>query len=241
MADDFKDPVKPEFVEPDSGKSLSWNQVWIQATTRPSLETYQRLLADPGASANKAYLWIFASSVVGYILYFLLTLVFPNPLAFGDYADVSFTGLFGSAIIYMICCLPFAAAIAVIGVMISSALTQLVARLLGGEGTYVQLVYLFGAIIAPLSLVTYLLSAIPFVNCFSVLLSIYSVALLVMAVNAVNRFGYGKAIVAYFLIPVIVAIIGVCLMVLMFAAIAPEIESVLQEMINALETPVPQL
>src|SRR5512139_876997 len=37
---------------------LPWYRIWTMAATRPSVETYQQIIADPGLTGMKAILWI---------------------------------------------------------------------------------------------------------------------------------------------------------------------------------------
>jgi hypothetical protein len=42
MSQDFKDQVSDQ-----PGEALSWSEVWISALTRPSVNTFERILNDP--------------------------------------------------------------------------------------------------------------------------------------------------------------------------------------------------
>jgi hypothetical protein len=99
-----------------------------------------------------------------------------------------------------ICGAPIAALVSVAVFAIFVGIVQLVAKLFGGTGTYDQLAYSIGAIIAPFYLVSAvlnLLAAIPYVVYCSGLLGLaallYVVVLEVMAVKGVNQFGWGQA------------------------------------------------
>jgi hypothetical protein len=86
------------------------------------------------------------------------------------------------------------------------ALVQWIAKMFGGKGNNDKLAYTAAAIAAPYSLVSgvfVLLSAIPYVGfCFRIILALaglYIIVLEIMAVKAVNQFGWGQAIGSYFI------------------------------------------
>jgi hypothetical protein len=94
----------------------------------------------------------------------------------------------------------------------------------GGQGTNDQLAYTLAAISAPYALVSsvlVLLSAIPYVGfCFSIIAAlggIYAIVLAVMAVKAVNQFGWGPALGSYFIPGLVVLIVCCCLAVVVGA------------------------
>jgi hypothetical protein len=49
---------------PGSGPEMSLIDTWIDAFTKPREETYARIVAQPGASATKAFLWVFLASLL---------------------------------------------------------------------------------------------------------------------------------------------------------------------------------
>ena len=97
-----------------------------------------------------------------------------------------------------------------------------------GRGSYNQLAYAFGAILAPYMLVSSvltLLSAIPYVGfCFSAIAGIagiYILVLEIMAVKGVNQFGWGAAI-GSLLIPVLaIVFLCACLVAVTLALLGP--------------------
>jgi hypothetical protein len=221
----------------ESGKALTWSEVWTSALIRPSLETYERILHDPNASPNRAYGWVFVSALIAYLISFLLGLLL-NALGFTSFTDLG--AYAGISVITLVCCLPIVAVLAVIGLMIGAAITQLAARIMGGAGKYSQLVYAYGAYVAPLSLVSALISSIPFVNlCLGIPLLIYGIVLNVISVNAVNKFGWGKSIVAALIIPIVGLVITVCAVIFGLALLGPAIGDVFSQIIRELSTPAP--
>jgi hypothetical protein len=198
-----------DFIEPEY-ESLSWWQSWLYAVTKPSEGTYDKIANDPQASTIRASLWIFFSALVGMFISVPLGLVF-NPLLITQLQEL--VGELGSAMTaalgLMLCLVPFSAALTVVGMMISTGLIQLTARLLGGQGTFEGTFNCLAAIAAPITPLSWILSAIPVVGgCLALPLSLYTLVLNVMAVKASNRFGWGAAIGAVIIPGLVVG--GLC-------------------------------
>jgi hypothetical protein len=130
----------------------------------------------------------------------------------------------------------------VLGLMISAGLTQLIASALGGTGSYSKLVYAFATYSAPLAIISSIVGSIPYVNYLAFPLSIYGMVLNVIAVKAVNQFGWGKAIASSWLILASILLVVVLVAVMVIAILTllgPIIGSVFSGIIQGLETPVP--
>lgn len=202
--------ISNEPMVPASGPK-SFFQIWITALTKPNEQTYAELVASPEANTNKAYLWLFIAALVNF---FFATLV-QGPVMrnmaqqFGQDMDFLNNGIAGT-FVTAICGAPVSAVIYVLFFAVTVAIVQWIAKLFGGRGNYNQLVYAFGAILAPYMLVSSvftLLSAIPYIGfCFTAIAAIagiYILVLEVMAVKGVNQFGWGAA-AGSLLIPVLV-------------------------------------
>jgi hypothetical protein len=157
----------------------------------------------------------------------------------GLYAGENILETFGGAAIALVCALPVFIIIAVIGFALYAALIQLFGRVLGGSGTYGELTYAFAAYLAPLGLVSGLVSWIPFLGaCVSTLLGIYGLVLNVMAVKAVHRFDWGRAVLTSLSLVILSILVGCCLAVLLsalLAASAPALEEMFPELMRQLE------
>jgi hypothetical protein len=207
------------------GKTLSWSEVWTSVITQPSVETFERILQDPTANANRAYRWVFLSSLVGGTFGTLVASITPG--AGSMYPEFTLLG---------VVCLPATAAIAVLGFALGVGLTQLIAgKLLGGAGSYEKLAYAFGANTAPLGLITSVLGAIPSVGLFSFIASLYGLVLSIMAVKTVNHFTWGKAIAPMLIIVIVVGL----LVARPLAILGPAINDVYQDILRELGTPMP--
>jgi hypothetical protein len=228
---------------PVAYQSYSWSQVFLLALTKPSLDTYTKLIRDPKASTNKAYLWLFIGGLVAYAISYLLTIVIGNPYLSRpfDLADTAPELAFSTFI--FVCCAPILGILSVLGIALQAAITQFIARLMGGTGSYSQLLYGIASYSIPLSIITVIVSAFaarsPVATlCLSVPLSIFSLVLFVTAINAVNQFGWGKAIASGIIVPLVIAVLVTCGVIFILSLLGSQIGQVFSEIIRALETPV---
>ena len=186
-------------------------QTWMKALTKPSEQTYAEMATSPDASAGKAYVWVFVTALISVFISAVINAVsiYLNQSSGQDNSSM-LTGL--------VCAVPIFAGFSLLGFIIGTGLIQWIAGLFKGTGTFNQLAYVFGAISAPVSLVSSVLSifyAIPFLGlCLwpvSILLVVYVLVLQTMAVKGVNRFGWGEA-AGSVLIPLVVfvCLLGVC-------------------------------
>lgn len=182
---------------PSVGSPPTWREVWIATLTRPSVTTFSNWLArEPNATARKGYTWVFLSTVVAGGLFLLYT------LAFADWGHLaSNLGPLAGLLLCWGLALPL---ILVLGVAFNASLTHLIARVLGGQGTYHQLAYCFSAYSAPLAFIG--LIAIGLISWYDLpdlwllvfLAIIYTIVMIlsVLAVRAVYQFGWGKAVIS---------------------------------------------
>lgn len=225
--------MSEEFGVSTNPISQSWNEIWIKAITQPSETSYDEIVNDPNASTRRAYSWIFVSSLIGFIFYVIVA----NLL--GTNAMGSVDEALGSMFMVIICGAPIGALVAVLGAMINAGFSQLIASALGGTGTYSKLVYAFAAYLAPLALVSYLLGAIPFINCLALPLGLYGIFLNVTAVKAVNKFGWGKAIVSSVVIWLLLLVLLSIAVIVILALLGPAIGNVFSNIMEGIGTPVP--
>lgn len=212
-------------------RSFSWSEVWVEALTKPSVETYEDIVADPGASASKAYAWVLIAAFISYAIAIGFSFVLGAIL--GDTAFQQFGVFEGitSSIVIVMCCAPILSILAVLGLAINAGISQFVAGILGGTGSYNELVYAFGAYIAPLTLVTGVLGAIPYLNCLSIFVGLYGIVLNVIAIKAVNKFDWASAIISSVVVVVgIIAVIG-CLVLGFLAMLGPLVGDVFSNII----------
>jgi len=180
--------------------------MWGMALFRPSLATYEKIARDSNTGGWAAYFWVFISGIVGSLFIFIGQLLF-SLLGFSTSTANPLSGSLGLTLIGV----PIVAVVSTLCFGLSTAVTQFAARLLGGSGTQAKMAYVTSAYLAPLIFVVSLLSIIPIVGFLAVLLYIYGIGLLVIAVKAVNRFSWRRAIAS---VAVIVGLGGLAVGVL---------------------------
>jgi len=194
-------------------ESLSWKETWWLALTQPSVATYERIIRDPKATTSRGYNWVFVAALIGYVLFWLVQSMVGAIYGAGATEVLGAYEVFGVSLAGLICVTPVAALLAVLGLIIGAVVLHVCARILGGTGTYSKLVYAIAAYDAPMMLISLALGPIPTLNYANLLMSIYVVALQVIAVKAVHQFSWGKAIASVMLPLVILgAAVGACLM-----------------------------
>jgi hypothetical protein len=187
-------------LPPPAGVS-AWLSTWREAITRPNEQTFARIAQSPQAKSTTALLWIFLTSLLSSFLASLVQGVMVRQLLQNsDFGVDQFGAGAANPLVATICGAPIAAVISTVLFAVFVGIVQLVAKMFGGRGTFDQLAYAIGAIVAPFYLVSgllTLLSAIPYVGlCFgllSLVALLYVVALEVTAVKGVNQFGWGQA------------------------------------------------
>jgi len=164
-----------EMSPPKSTGGLSWSEIWTQALTRPSVMTFENLINQPQATRQRAYKWVFLSTLVGGTVATMAEWLRGQSPHWLQWAGI-----------------PILALLAVIALILAAGVTQWVARAIGGTGNSTQLVYAFATFNAPMSVAT----GFVFGTILLLPLSLYGLILTVIAVKAVHRFSWGKAVVS---------------------------------------------
>lgn len=195
-------------------------QTFIKALTKPNEQAYREIVNDPGASVGKGILWFavagfISGTISGLINWLFGTSTLSQLSQYTDYdipirAGGSFLGMIGSAFSGLFG--------AIIGALIVVGLVQLVAKMLGGIGTFQKLFYGYAAAQAPLGMVTAILGSIPFLGCLALPLGIYGIVLNVIANKAANEYDTGKAVIST-LAPIIVITLFCCCIIAIVGAI----------------------
>jgi hypothetical protein len=204
---------------PPSGQSLSWSQVWLYALTRPSEANFQILLNDPQARPGRGLIWVGITSLIASLIAVVFQILFrPNIEEMTRFLqrDPGAGAQAGTIVLALLCGIPAGAIFAVLGTVIYTALVNFTAGALGGKGNFNQLVYLFSAITAPLSLLGVILGLVPIVNCLTFPLAVYSIYLDTVAVKTVHQLDWLRAaasvLILLILVILIVAVCGVALL-----------------------------
>lgn len=191
----------------------------MRVLTQPSPFTFQAILTDPTASNRRAYTWTAVSALIeiGLALLVQIPRLASFPSTYSSARGVGAISFPGSLWMFYICMIPLVPILAVLGLMLNVALTQVVAKLLGGIGTYGQLTYAFASYLSPLGLLSTVLGYSVIGLCLALPLSIYGLILHVMAVKGVNQFSWGKAILSVFAIPLLICTFAVVMFIFSFA------------------------
>jgi hypothetical protein len=162
----------------------------MAAISKPSLAVYRSLIGQAPRESNLAYIWMLFAAVLSGGISLCSARSLSGALAGG------LTGQ-GDSLAGTIFMRPAQILLAIPILVLLAGVAQATARALGGKGSYQQLVYLVAAIQAPLMLISTVVAIIPMLGpALSVLITIYSYILVLVAVEAVNDFGWGKTIVS---------------------------------------------
>jgi len=138
---------------------------------------------------------------------------------FGDFGfGEQVAGGFFNLIWRVVCGVPVAAVVGIIAFAIFTGIMHLISGLLGGQGEYGKLAYMMAAVQVPFTLISSILSPIPYLGCLAFLIGLYVLVLQVLALDGVYLYGIPKAILAL-LVPIIVICIIVACLVAGFMAI----------------------
>jgi len=229
-----------------------WLPVWIKAVTQPNEQTFINISEHPDATSKTAFIWIFIAGTVttlvsGLIQALLLAVgvvpqTYPGMEQFpGGGADMM-PFVAGSSLVSTICAAPIAGVLSVIFFAIGVAIIQWIAKMFGGAGTFDKLAYAIAAISVPVSLVSMVLTPlniVPYLNICTGLLSfgiaIYALYLQVLAVKAVNRFGWGAAIGSVFIPSLVIIFVCGCLVIGGLMLMGPAIGEVFSEINQSLQ------
>lgn len=220
------DQLTSNSIGPASSGAMFY-EIWLLALTRPREDTFQTIVDDPAARVGRAALWIFITSLLSYGI--------ATAIQFGQMAalfnqmeetGIPLGAMAGGGVIALICGLPLVASFAVVGAMIYAAILQFIAGALGGEGSFRQLFFGTASFSAPITVITTGLSLIPFVGaCLTIPVSLYAAYLNVLVLKAVNRFGWGMAIIALFVPFIFFILIGLILAALLFPMLSELVPS----------------
>jgi hypothetical protein len=208
-----------ETYETGQPQTYKWYEVWREVFTHPSEQTFLRILADPTASPNRAFIWVAVLAVFGGLVQGLLL-----PSLGTEFSSRISTG------VGLICGAIVGPIFAIIGLALGAVILHFLSTLFGGTGTYNRMVYALGAISAPTSLITYAVSALTALvsvvtkgggslislclGPVSLVVGIYAIFLEVQAIKAVEKLDTGRALLVILVPLILVIILGVACVLL---------------------------
>jgi hypothetical protein len=175
------------------GAPMAWYEVWYTALSEPNVDAYARLRANPYNLPSRIYLWLILAGLFSGIIA-VIALKFNPQLGqvTGQMEQIS-PNLAQMFFVYTLCLIPFSGLMTLIGTAIRAGIQHAVAVMMGGRGTYLDLLYLMAAYSAPLLLASSVLGAIPLLNCLTPALQVYSIYLNAQALQAAHDLNGGKA------------------------------------------------
>jgi hypothetical protein len=180
-------------------------ETWRRVLTQPGEPVFEQEKMSPNATLQTALIWMVIAGVVAAIFGWLAGLMGAASMS----AMISQMGLppemqaqMGPMIAAMTGSAGLAAIITVpLFFLIGTFILHLIAKMLGGQGEYSTLAYLFATFQAPLTIISSILAIIPFLGgCVAFLIFIYTYVEGYFAVKANYGLTSGRAI-AVILIP----------------------------------------
>ena len=228
-----------------SGNKTPTLSLWQDVLLSPSTDTFAKYLGE--ADLGRAVLWLLASSAIGGLLQMLSITISSGKTflqAFLPELQRQLPIRAGAfSVGTLLCGIPTFIIITLLGAFICVGLIHLVAKLLGGEGSFTETFFLTSAASAPIALVSGalgllsgLLGFIPILGAIfgmlfglvGLVVCIYNLVLVAMAVAAAHRFSLGKGFAAV-LIPALVFLLLACCTIAGLAAIGSDIENIFEE------------
>ncbi len=197
-----------------------WYEIWRDVWLHPNAQTFMDILKEPDISSSRGFKWVALTGLISGLVSLISIMLSLNTLQNGLSSLENTPIVFSVMGIYGLCVVVLTPIFAVLGLVISAGIYHGIAKLFHGTGEWGQLVFCFAAILAPLFVVSSLISVlvslqVPFLSfCFglaSLALSVYAIVLFINAIKAVEDIGTGAAIGTYFAPVVIVLILSVCL------------------------------
>lgn len=201
-------PPQAAPVEP-----MSWVDLWALAITSPTPQTYEEILENPRAQ-NNPMLWVGVSSALAMVFTFGIRWLFGG-LTVPDNLPASMIGmdpaelngfLATTSITGLVCMIPVAIIAAIVVFMVGVFFLHLWCKVVGGQGTFGNLLFAMAAFNVPLTAINGILSPVPYLGFLAIPLWFYTQYLTLCAVKATHRFGWGKTLIAAWVIPLILLI-----------------------------------
>jgi hypothetical protein len=185
-------------------------QTWINVLTKPGEATFEEELHKPSATLGTALIWIIIAAVVAAIFSAIGALIgglfsglpammetfmgqsdMPPEVAAQLATITAVTA--GGGVFFALCATLI---LAPIGFLIGSGIYFVVAKLVGGAGSFEKHTYMLATFTAPLMMVNAVISIIPILGgCVSFAIYIYQIVLTYFAMKVTHNLTTGKAII----------------------------------------------
>ena len=211
--------------------SETW-QTWLHVITAPGEPTFEAERQKPQATLTTALIWMLIAGVVAAILGFIQAAVAAGAaqgtigqiIATADLPPETRTALeqmlnsgvlsilTGGASLTSIIMVP-------IGFLVSTAIYFVVAKLLGGTGDFGRYAYLNASFGAPLTILSSILSVIPFLGCISIFVGIYQIVLTYYSTKVEHNLSSGRALIVVLLPLLVVLLLVFCFVFFVLGAL----------------------
>jgi hypothetical protein len=179
-------------VDDERGEEYWGPGAWLAALV-PSAANYESILSDYQVGLGRASKWVAAAGAVGYVMALLILLMrgglksTPTPGNWSPFVTLSLLLVCGGVLV---------AVVDILALWAGGGMMFFVGLLLGGRGSYTDVVYAMAAYQSPLILISYILSAIPVAGPWlAIPVNVYGMVLSVFAVKAAHRMGWLQALV----------------------------------------------
>lgn len=226
------------------GDNRSMIQIMLDAVTKPTLQNYEGIAHSSKASIANGALWLFLGLLVGSLVGGLVGLPFQGggiaeqlgPLLQDAPPETqellrNFGGG-GMGFFGVICGAPVGALFGLFFYFIGVGIQHWIARLFGGTGAFDKFFFTQAAYSAPVALVSGLLGSIPFVNCITFFISLYSIFLNFLSIRAVHKMDSGKAILVILVPAIVFCLLFVCCLAIVLALLGPAVGEVFSQINN---------
>jgi len=224
------DPIDPSPPSAVPAQSLSTLQVWITAITKPSVIAYRNLMSPSAHKSNPylPYLWVVIAAMITYGITSCVTSsqITSQARDGGDLASVGGAILSGQlAVIF-----------AIPSLILTAGVAQEMAQNWGGKGSYRQLVYLVAAFSAPLTIIAGVVGVIPWLGpILRAGILLYGFILTLIAVKAVNDFGWVEAFISSLAGNVINILLIGCATIVVLIILGPAVGNSFIDIISTFE------
>lgn len=202
---------------------------WILVLMAPSVETFSA--QRPYASGRNTLLGMTIAGIIsGVIIAVSQAIAAMSVWGSASLSSDRTAAICGEMIIKVILWAIISPIVSIIVLYIVSGIIQVVAKFLGGEGSFTEQTFCFSLIQAPISIVSSITSVIPKVGpLISMLLTIGGLILHAQAIRSVHGLSLGLAFVAIVL-PLIIPLACICVLLFTGLTIGGVLENIIRNM-----------
>lgn len=193
--------------KPKNRPTYTWSEVWTAAITKPRVETYEELLRDTNASPQRAYIWLFLTTLAVWLISTIVSMNDPQTIAELQQANPQMAAVMdsGSLLVGMLCIAPFIVGLSLAFIVLIARGMQFVANQIGPlektQGRWQDILYIMATIAAPMNIVSLIFVFIP-IPILPLIVSIYQIYLYVLGIRAIFGFRTTQALMVFLVPPI---------------------------------------